>query len=415
MKNLGFVSTRFAGTDGVSLESEKWAIVLERLGYSCFYFAGESNRPNDVSYIVPEASFHHPEIIKINSIAFGHRIRPPGLTKEISRIRGHLKNHLKNFINQFQVDILLVENALAIPMNIPLGLALCELIAESGIPTIAHHHDFFWERTRFMVNCVWDYLNQAFPPNLPFIRHVVINSSAAHQLAHRTGIASVLIGNVMDFENPPVLDNDYTKFLRRDLGIHDDEFFFLQPTRVVQRKGIEHAIELIHRLGLKARLIISHASSDEGHDYEQHIRWLAQTLNVSVNFVSDIIRDQRGQTPDGRRIYSLWDVYPQADLVTYPSTFEGFGNAFLEAVYFRRPILINNYSIYAYDIKPKGFRTIEFDGFITDRTINQVKHLLTHPETMSEMTEHNYRLGLKYYSFKVLEHRLRDLLLSWNP
>lgn len=199
MKNLGFVSTRFAGTDGVSLESEKWAIVLERLGYSCFYFAGESNRPNDVSYIVPEASFHHPEIIKINSIAFGHRIRLPGLTKEISRIKGHLKNHLKNFIKQFQVDILLVENALAIPMNIPLGLALCELIAESGIPTIAHHHDFFWERTRFMVNCVWDYLNQAFPPNLPFIRHVVINSSAAHQLAHRTGIASVLIGNVMDF------------------------------------------------------------------------------------------------------------------------------------------------------------------------------------------------------------------------
>lgn len=414
MKNLGFVSTRFAGTDGVSLESEKWVTVLEQMGHTCFFFAGESNRSTDSAYIVPEASFRHPDIAKINNIAFGQRIRPPTLTREISQMKRYLKGHLKRFITQFRIDILIVENALAIPMNLPLGLALCELIAESGIPTIAHHHDFFWERTRFMVNCVWDYLNQAFPPNLPFIRHVVINSSASHQLAHRTGIASVLVPNVMDFAHPTIIDNDYTKYLRQDLGIRDDEYFFLQPTRVVQRKGIEHAIELVHRLGLKARLIISHASGDEGHDYEQHIRWLAHTLKVAVNFVSDVIRDQRGQTPDGRKIYTLWDVYPQADLVTYPSTFEGFGNAFLEAVYFRRPILINNYSIYAYDIKPKGFRTIEFDGFITDRTVKRVEQILTHPDLSEEMTEHNYHLGLKHYSFKTLEHHLRSLLLSWT-
>ncbi|WP_299028963.1 glycosyltransferase family 4 protein [uncultured Thermanaerothrix sp.] len=415
MRNLGFVSTRFAGTDGVSLESEKWATVLERLGYSCFYFAGESNRPPEVTYLVPEASFHHPDIVQINEIAFGQRVRPPALTEAISRLKQHLKMHLQRFISRFGIEALVVENALTIPLNLPLGLALCELIAETGIPTLAHHHDFFWERTRFMVNCVWDYLNQAFPPNLPFIRHVVINSSAAHQLAHRTGIASVLIPNVMDFESPPPSDlNGYAKYLKKDLEIAEGEYFFLQPTRVVQRKGIEHAVELIHRLGLKARLIISHASGDEGHEYEQHIRWLAKALQVPVNFVSDIIREQRGQTPDGRRIYALWDVYPQADLVTYPSTFEGFGNAFLEAVYFRRPIVVNNYSIYAFDIKPKGFRTIEFDGFITADTVKQVQQVLTQPGLAEEMVEQNYRLGLRFYSFSVLEHRLRDILLSWS-
>ncbi|MFN8402620.1 MAG: hypothetical protein U0V48_03575 [Anaerolineales bacterium] len=60
-------------------------------------------------------------------------------------------------------------------------------------------------------------------------------------------------------------------------------------------------------------------------------------------------------------------MYPHADMVTYPSAIEGFGNAFLEAVYYRRLILVNNYSIYEVDIKPKGFRTIWFDGFISDR------------------------------------------------
>ena len=30
--NIGFVSTRFAGTDGVSLEADKWADILEKTG-----------------------------------------------------------------------------------------------------------------------------------------------------------------------------------------------------------------------------------------------------------------------------------------------------------------------------------------------------------------------------------------------
>ena len=31
-KNIGFVSTRFAGTDGMSLETSKWADVLGQNG-----------------------------------------------------------------------------------------------------------------------------------------------------------------------------------------------------------------------------------------------------------------------------------------------------------------------------------------------------------------------------------------------
>ena len=40
-KNVGFISTRIAGTDGVSLETAKWADVLTKEGFSCFYFAGK--------------------------------------------------------------------------------------------------------------------------------------------------------------------------------------------------------------------------------------------------------------------------------------------------------------------------------------------------------------------------------------
>jgi len=408
-RRIGFVSTRFEGTDGVSLETEKWVQVLERLDCTCFFFAGAYGWDENRARVVPLANFKHPEIQAINEIAFNNRIRPLHITRQIQQIKEHIKNHLYAFMAEYDVELLIVENALAIPINIPFGLALTEFIAETGLPTIAHHHDFFWERKRFLVNCVWDYFNMAFPPHLPSIRHVVINSSGANQLSLRTGISSLLIPNVMDFDNPPPPPDEYTQDVRKALQIGCDEFFFLQPTRVVPRKGIEHAIELTRRLGAQARLVISHASGDEGYAYENFLREYAQMMNVPVNFVFDIIQEKRGFL-DGRKIYKLFDIYPHADLVTYPSDIEGFGNAFLEAVYFRRPIVVNNYSIFDTDIKPKGFRVIEFDGYITNQTIDLTYQVLTNPALAQEMADHNYQRARQHYSYTMLERRLLTLL-----
>jgi glycosyltransferase involved in cell wall biosynthesis len=409
-RRVGFVSTRFLGTDGVSLETSKWAEVLERLGHRCFYFAGASDRAPERSRVVPEALFSHPEIHEIYTVAFSQRVRPPETTRRVLQLKDYLKDQIGAFVRDFEIDVLLVENALAIPLNLPLGLALTEFIAETGFVTLAHHHDFFWERKRFLVNCVWDYLNMAFPPHLSSIRHVVINSSAANQLSLRTGISSWLIPNVMDLDHPPPPPDDYARDVRTALGVAPDERFFLQPTRVVQRKGIEHAIELVNRLGVKARLVISNASGDEGDDYERRVREYARLLNVPTNFEADVIKDRRGRTAEGRKIYTLWDVYPHADLVTYPSDIEGFGNAFLEAIYFKRPIVVNNYSIFDIDIKPKGFRVIEFDGYITDETVRRVKQVLDEPAVARQMAEHNYQLAKQYYSYATLERRLQMLM-----
>ncbi len=411
---IGFVSTRLGTTDGVSLETEKWTHVLTRLGHQCFFFAGLCDRPVERCYVVPEAHFSHPAIVKTYEAAFSNRNRPPELTREIRDLSELLKKHLYEFIKKYDIHILVVENALAIPLNIPLGVALTEFIAETGIHTIAHHHDLHWERRRFLVNCVWDYLDMCFPPRLPNVVHVVINSPAANQLSYRRGISARLIPNVMDFDNPPRPPDEYASTVRTDLHIDPDEYFFLQPTRVVPRKGIEHSIELVRRLPLPARLVISHASGDEGHAYEKYLQSFAQILNISMIFVTDVISDQRGTTADGRKIYSLWDVYPVADIVTYPSLLEGFGNAFLESVYFRRPIVVNDYTTYAIDIKPKGFRAIELDGFVTDETVAEVEQILRKPALAAEMTEHNYQLAKRFYSYTFLEHQLQGLLQSFT-
>lgn len=434
-RRIGFISTRFAGTDGVSLETAKWAAVLERLGHTCFYCCGECDRPAERSYHIPEAFYRHPTIEALNRAAytadwgtlhqgrqthpeiadlhqdfFATQIRPARVTRQIQDLKDYFKEHLYRFAHQFKLELLITENALTIPLNLPLGLALTEFIAETGYPTIAHHHDFHWERQRFMVNCVGDYLAAAFPPVLPSIRHVVLNSVQAQQIASRLGVAALVIPNVMDFDSPPPAPDDYTRTVRADLGVQDGQYLVLQPTRIVPRKGIEHAIELTRRLGLPAELVISHASGDEGADYEKRVREFAQLLGVTVNFESAIVSDQRGVTPAGRKIYTLGDVYPHADLVTYPSAIEGFGNAFLEALYYQRPLVVNNYSIYEVDIKPKGFQVIEFDGYISEHTLERARHVLTHPAEALQQAEHNYALARRYYSFTMLERRLGLLL-----
>ena len=408
--NIGFVATRLAGTDGVSLETAKWAAVLERMGHTCYFYAGQLDTPPERSMLVEEAFFGQPDVLALHAVVFSKTVRPPDITQRIHELRARLKTSLDEFVRRFDLDLLIPENALAIPMNIPLGIALTELIAETRMPTIAHHHDFFWERQRFLSNCVWDYLNMSFPPQLPSIRHIVINSSGAHQLSLRSGVSSELIPNIMDFDVLPAPPDNYLDSFRADLGIAPDEKLILQPTRVVARKGIEHAIELVSRMPMKSRLVISHASGDEGDTYEQRVRHYAEMMEVPTIFVSDQIGDERATTSDGRKIYSLGDAYQMCDLVTYPSTIEGFGNAFLEALYYRRPIVVNNYSIFSYDIKPKGFQVIEFDGFITDRTVEQVVELLEHPEQVEQIVERNYLLGRRYYSYTVLAHHLSVLL-----
>ena len=148
-RRIGFISTRFAGTDGVSLETAKWATVLERMGHKCFYFAGECDRPEEISYVVPEAFYRHPDIQTINEIAyqgtwgnmhqgskhhpeleelnkdfFSVYIRPTHITQRIHELRFYLKEELHKFAHKFKLEALIIENASTIPLNIPLGLAI---------------------------------------------------------------------------------------------------------------------------------------------------------------------------------------------------------------------------------------------------------------------------------------------------
>jgi glycosyltransferase involved in cell wall biosynthesis len=406
-KNIGFVSTRFAGNDGVSLEATKWSEILKRSGHRCFWFAGDLDRDPDLSFKVPEASFLHETNKAIDVQIFGMKRRSPGTTQAIHDLRTHLKKRLYEFIERFSIDMLVAQNLLTIPMHLPLGLAMTEFIAETQIPTVAHHHDFYWERTRFSVNAVGDYLRMAFPPSLPNIEHVVINSAAQEELALRTGISSVIIPNVLDFENPPEADEKDTHSFRRRIGLKSEDFLILQPTRIVQRKGIEHAINLVHELGNQHfKLLISHEAGDEGFEYAEWLTDHARERGVDLRLIGTRVAD----APDRP---SLWELYVHADFITYPSLYEGFGNAFLEAIYFKKPLLINRYAIFVRDIEPKGFDLIVMDGYLTKKNVQKVREVLENPNLRERMTAHNYTVAARHYSYAMLRRQLDNIMANF--
>jgi len=425
--NIGFISTRIAGTDGVSLEIAKLATILRRLGHDCCYCAGELDEARTPGQLVPPMHFAHPEARWIHDHSFGTTEAAPDLHERIAAMAGLLQEAIGRFVDEQRVDVLSVQNALAIPMHVPLGVALTGFIAETGMRVLAHNHDLAWERERFAVNCIPDILERCFPPALPSIRHLSINSLAQTELRKRRGIEAVLLPNVFDFATAAPGLTLFNVDLRGVLGLGDDQLLILQPTRIIPRKGIELAIELVRRLrepavrprllGKEPVLVLTHQAGDEGLEYLGRIQDQAQRAGVPLIYAADRFAPEASWR-GGQKIYSLWDAYLHADFVTYPSLIEGFGNALLEALYFRLPALVNRYAVYAADIGPMGFDLVEIDAggdpenlaAVTQETVDAVIEAIADPVRRRRMVEWNYHLARQHYSLEAVTPLLESLL-----
>jgi glycosyltransferase involved in cell wall biosynthesis len=198
---------------------------------------------------------------------------------------------------------------------------------------------------------------------------------------------------------------------RREIGLEEGDVMLLQPTRIVQRKGIEHAIELVKRLGdSKYKLIISHEAGDEGYDYADWLSEHARDDGVDLRLIATRVAENRNTNANAEKHYPIWDVYPHADFITYPSLYEGFGNAFLEAIYFRKPLLVNRYGVFVRDIEPQAFDLVVMDGFLTKRVVQEVREILENPQRLKQMVERNYEVATRHYSYAVLRKRLNFLM-----
>jgi glycosyltransferase involved in cell wall biosynthesis len=418
-QRTGLVLTgRQAGTDGVSLEMAKLAEALEPEGINFVYCAGELDAafatPGSVE--IPEMRFTDPAALELGGRAFDGTDPDRQLLEDISAQARPIASQIMTVIKNVAPDFLVVQNAMAIPMQLPMAKAIANTVEQSGLPCVSHEHDYWWERDRFLQNRIGNFLNTYFPFDAPNVGHLAINSLAARQLYERRGVEATLLPNVFDYDTPPPGIDEYNQDFREAIGLTAENRIFLQPTRVIRRKGIEMAIDLVRELNRREAdptrnvIVISHEAGDEGMEYLEEMQQYARDNGVRLLYVADRVGDSRGRTADGQKVYSLWDAYPHADFVTYPSTYEGCGNAFYEAVYFKKPILVNRYPVYVADIEPKGFDVVAIDGRVTVAAVNGVEALLANPLAREVMTEGNYRIAREHYSYHVPRRIVPEML-----
>ena len=417
--NIGIVIGRIGGVDGVALETEKWIVVLQRMGHRCHIITGrlEADVPN--ASVVPELYFFHPDVVREQDDAFFKQdVDEAGIIKRLREQADYLQRAITGWIQDKHIDMLLSENSSAIPCHLSMGLAVKRIVEQTGIPSVAHNHDFYWERGeryRTRYGAVQKIMEECFPPVLSNLYQAVINLFGQETLAREKGIDSIVVPNVMDFCESFAQKDEYNRDLPKDLGITEGDVTLFQVTRIVRRKGIEVAIELVRRLANpKIKLFITGTARDDPRQayYNELVKQVEDLdLGSQVFFVADRVQNVRSKTADGKKIYSLSDAYAYARAMTYFSTYEGFGNAYVEAVLARVPIFVNNYKpVYWPDIGSLGFKTVQLeDNNLTDEAVEGMREILNNPALTREIGDYNFELGKKHFSFEVLQEKLEQL------
>jgi len=441
--SIGIVSGKLGGVDGVSLEVDKWIDVLHAQGHEVYTIAGYYVQPlRAVSEAhrldLPEITFTSDFQKRVEMHVFPHMTSRPvhlnstemhHLVEEIEARGREVGESLHEMIRDNGIDVLIGQNTNAMPMTILGGVAMYYVATTKRMATIFHHHDFWWERSRFSNSRIETLLNAIMPPVDLGLEHVVISSYAAHILSSLKRVQPHIIPNCENFDSPVTLD-DYNGEFRNDFGFRDDDILVVQPTRIVPRKRIEDSVELVAALsrrypdiGRRLHYIISLYQGDEpDEDYIERIRRTAERTGVRLHMISDRVRSSRSVDESGRRYYTNRDVLANADVVTYLPIWEGFGNALLESIAARVPVVTTTYLVYKTDIMTSGLRNIEvrdrYDEngrlLFDDALLDQIHHILTHRDERREMVENNFLVGAREYGLGRLRERLDAVFSSYG-
>jgi glycosyltransferase involved in cell wall biosynthesis len=421
--NIGIIIGRIGGVDGVALETEKWIGVLKAMGHQVSTLSGQfQERPMDLDTetLVPEMSFFSPESFWSQKKAFFYpETNAEELIEHLNLYSKVIYKKIMNWIQERKIELLISENASALPSHLEMGMAINKAVHKTGLPTITHDHDFAWERgDRYLSphKEINDFISEVFPLRAPSSVHAVINTHAANTLKDRFGREAINVPNVMDFDQSFGLENKKNENLAEHMGFSNTDLFLFQITRIVRRKGIESAISLMHELNdKKIKLIITGNYADDAGSayYNELVNQIHELkLGEQVSFAYHLFHNKGLSNGNGEVRFSLSDAYAKATACTYFSTYEGFGNAFVEAVLARRPIFVNNYEpVYLPDIGSKGFRTVMIEnGELTDRAVRDMADIIYNPSLATEIAEYNYQLGKKYFSYDTLREKLEELI-----
>ena len=258
-------------------------------------------------------------------------------------------------------DVVVVENLCSLPLNPAAASVVADVLR--GRAAVMHHHDLARQRPYLA--------HHGDPPDDPAWAHVTINDLSRHHLAER-GIAATRIYNHFD-PDPP---RGQGEAVRAALGLGRHERLVLQPTRALERKDVPAGLALAERIGAVYWIL---GPAEDGYDLDAA---LARTRTRTIV-----------GRPPGTTVH---DWYAAADVIAFPSTWEGFGNPAVESAVYRRPAAVGRYPV-AEELRALGFRWYDLDD---DSVV----------DAGADVIEHNHQVVRRHLHLDDLPNALEAVL-----
>ncbi len=441
---------KVGGTDGVSLEIDKWKRVLEEMGHTVHLCAGDLGTVEGTC--ISEMYHHTPEAERLyrnTFVALTDYADEAAYRDELYGLADEIESKLRRFVEEKRIDFFIPQNVWSVAANPAVAVALTRVMRDLRIPALAHNHDFYWERVDGVAlpnRTALELAQKYLPPHDPLARHVVINSLGQREMRERLGLEATVVPNIFDFDAPAWVEDDYNRDFRARIGLKPNDVLLLQATRIVARKGIELAVDVVRALDTPARravlrerglydgrpfdgesrivLVLAGYAQDDQTGYTLKLKEKIAREGIDALFIEEIV-DARRHTRDGEKIYSLWDTYVFADFVTYPSLWEGWGNQLLEALRAEVPVMLFEYPVYRADIKDKGLEVVSLGDTVTgyddlglaqvapeaiETAADRAVDLLTDARLRADALAHNFAIARRHYSMDALRGYLAPLI-----
>ena len=233
------------------------------------------------------------------------------------------------------VDVTFVHNIFTMHHNLACTCALHDLAPRHKM--IAWTHDLTASNPDFALpnptQPPWN-LMRTSSPNVAYI--ATSDLRAAEIKDHlQPPVEAKVIPNIVDPARLFGITPEIRSILL-DLAIPWRDFVFLLPARVMVRKNIDFALEIVKKLREQERnplLLVTGATGSDSPASEDYGAFLRQSLPAELRehvvFLSDYCPIQDD---------TLRDLYLLSDCLLFPSTREGFGLPVLEAAMHRMPV-----------------------------------------------------------------------------
>jgi hypothetical protein len=377
------------GTDGVSLQSQELSRALSHQGWSV-HFCASDVPDNAPGRRLPELAYQSPDAVALRARLFPkedgtkhHDASAVERLLEEVRLRARpIRQGIESYLDESGIAVVHLRNLMSLPYNLPASLALYELAAvRRDIGFVMQHHDLYWEGPNAASFAtpyaeVHALMNQVMCPDLPNVRHVVINPIAAEALRVRRGIDATVLPDAFDFTRE-VPEIDDTRFRRRlevltgdTRPVTTDDLVVSMPARVAINKAIELAIQFVaglnaqrtrllaapdglgrrrRRFSERSRVVLMLPQGEDLRDNQEYFDRLvayARHLDVTLAYGGAIVvPDRRYRAGDAEHV-PFYGTYRAADLVCYSPEHEGFGNQAIETVWARCPLVVLEYPVF---------------------------------------------------------------------